>query len=510
MGDTKNINKNLASILSTPLRIVQDKALPILTAYLGFTEAACSGNCEKQIQDNIEANRVKVFEIKANEALDFENFKVESSLKMKASDTPFKDAPQGSVIVVPVMGVMMRESSYSWRYGYIQGTRELEDIVRAADASPNISAIVFKAKTPGGEAAGNESLARTIKSCSTPTLMSFEGLASAGLEAFIGVDENYALEKDSYYGSLGTMTTVINDSKYWANMGVDFIEVLAPQSTLKNIETRSAREGDSKPMEDLLEKSTDFFIKDVKKARPQIIDDGKIFKGQIYNAVEALKIKAIDGIKDFDYVLKRAAFLGRKNKRNNKSKEMKTAEELAEEKLAAEKTADTVTISKEDKNVLDKMKGFFASFGKHADGDVEEITPIQKATAEIDTLKGSIVNQQKTIDELTADREALQTRVSDFEADTANLKDAKVLEGEKPFETVEAMVKVYNEAFAHNLELGGPGKAANLPVPDKEELDVNASNVADKELTVSQREAQIEKKMADRKKAREAKETEKK
>ena len=517
MSDNKNKpDKNLVSILTTPLRVVESKALPILTAYSSLVEASKEGGNEQQIEKNILEAQAKVLEVKHNDAEQFEDFKVEASIKASGVSA-FGDATPGSIVVIPVRGVMMRESSYSYSYGFIRGTRELEGLVKAAELSANVTAIVFDVKSPGGEAAGNESLARVIKSCSIPTLVSFEGLASAALEAFIGVDELYALEKDSYFGSLGTLTSVMNASKYWADMGVEIVDIYAPQSTLKNIESRAAKEGNIKPMQDRLEASTDFFINDVKAARPQIVDDGRIYKGALYNAVEAKKIKAIDGIKDLEYVINRAAFLARKQKRSNNSKlnsdmnaaekaaETAAAEKLAADKAAATKEVETVEVSKEDKSILDTIKTALGLSTKKVETPVVDEAAVKAAAdaQEVVRLTTLVGTHEKTIEAISQEKVVAETKASELEADLANLGQAKTVEGEEPIKTVAGMVEAYNATFEHNKALGGNGKAPATPVADQEGDDVSkVENNVHSFKSVEDREAEIEKALEAKRKAK--------
>jgi protease-4 len=493
-----NKDNSIISILSTPLRIREDKALPILTAYSSFLDAVKEGSSEKQIDENVEQSQIKIYEFSSDQSEcdsfeDFKDFKETASLKSHGVSS-FSNVSAGSIAVIPVRGVMMRETTYSYRYGYIIGTRELESILTKAENSDNIDGIVIQLKSPGGEAAGNESLARVIQRVkkSKPVLVSFEGMASAALEAFISSTEIYALEKDSYFGSLGTMTTLVNDSKFWSDMGVDFIEIYAPQSSLKNIESREAKNGNSDPMKDRLKKSTKFFIDDVKKARPQIKDDDKIFKGAIYNAVEALAIDAIDGIKDFNYVLNRTAFLARKSKRAN------TKKVSLENK---NKETETVQVSKEDKNLLDRAKAFFGGGTKEAAPEkTEHEIAIEKATSEISGLKTAALSYQKQIAELEADKAKTVEAMGVLEADVAHLSDAKLVDGEEPFGTVEAMVKVYNQTFEHNKELGGQGKNANLPVNNKEqESGISENKIGLKTESVDDAYARIQKNLKEKK-----------
>lgn len=492
MNIDKEINTALGAILATSLRVNGELASPILLSYANIVKMQNSSELEKLLESNRVAALPSIME---GEYKQGEGFKVSEEYKIEGS-LSLDTTASNSILVIPVNGIMMRESSFSFYEGYITGTRELESIIKQAAKLDNISAIVINLKSPGGEAAGNESLAKAIKAAKSvkPVLVSFEGMASAALEAFIGATEIYAVEKGSYFGSLGTMTSVSDTSSYYESMGIKNTVIYAPQSSEKNKEVRSVLEGDFKPMEDRLGKTTDFFIKDVKNARPSIIDDGKFFKGAIYNAVEALNMKAIDGIKDFDFVINRAAFLSKKDARNNQSKNMKTDD------LGANVQADENEISKEDKTFLSQLRAMFKGSEKTATLEEQNNT---KLSGEVEQLKANLATNGNIIKDLEATKEqletkvaALQTNIEALELDAKALTEAKTVEGQQPFKSFSELVTAFNEVFEHNKELGGKGAAPSLPVAQKESTDVLEKTVQNyKNKSLVQIEAEIEKKL---------------
>ncbi len=378
----------------------------------------------------------------------------------------FTKIEKGSIAVVPVMGAMMRDSYCTMSDGFVSGTRDLEATVKALDQNENVDGIVFYINSPGGQADGNESLSRVIASTKTPTVGFFEGMASAAVYAFEGVNELYAAETQSYWGSIGTYITIADDRAFWESMGVNYLEIYAPQSTEKNIEVNEALDGNLEPMKQLLSSLTDSFIKSVKKSRPQLQDDGHVFKGKLYSATDAMKIGAIDGIKNLEYAIERARILGKKAKKQNSN---------------TNQTTDIMSIENEKKlSFFEKIFG--ASTATEAEADLQNV---QNSTKELqskfDELQKKFANVSELNATATAEIEKLNEQLNQS-ALLAETNEAKVIEmaatltaqsellQSKGFETLEAALQELETVFAHNKELGGV-KAAETPINNQQTVE---------------------------------------
>jgi len=329
--------------------------------------------------------------------------------------------------------------------------------------------------SPGGEAYGNESLLNLIKNIKTPTVVHFDGMASAAVYSFIGANEIYAVERSSYFGSIGTMATIWDDTKMMEEFGIEVRDIYAPQSELKNEDWRKAMDGDDTVYEAELGKLAGHFISAVQKARPSIKDDKRIYKGAIYTAEEAYKMGAIDGIKSLDFVLERAAFLGRQAARGKGINNSETQSNMTQVKMSAKE--------------LTAWQKFKAAFGLVGDEDEQqdEATSSGKAleimASQLETVtaeKATLAQQLEALSvekaDLAAQLEAANAAKVETEqqleaskaALAATLYTAQVVVGAEPFADVDALVASYNAVVAHNIELGGDGKAPALPVDNKE------------------------------------------
>lgn len=479
MNDSNNIKRVIKAIASHPLFMQRQEALNLAFKYDAILNSGILAN-DKLLEIHQE-------KMEALTAVQFHS--ASKSVVTGKLGGDFENVPNGSVAVIPVMGVMSRDSYCSLQNGFVTGTRDLEKTVEMLDLNENVEGIVFYINTPGGQASGNESLSKKIQACKTPTVGLYEMMASAGVGAFQGVDELYAVESSSVWGSIGTYISFYDDKRLLDEMGIDIYEIYAPQSTEKNKTFREAIEGNEEPMKEYLAKMTDNFIKQVKKARPNLKDDGKVFKGEEYNAMEAKKIGAIDGIKDLNQAIERARYLFRNGKQKRKSAATKNLSIMSEDNAKA--------------GFWERMFG-----SKNAEQAEKSVEQVNKEMVDLKESNQNLTNQlqenQQSLEKVNAENKELQAALDAAKAQNekhletiATLEDATkaALEGTE-FENVQQLADDHKKVIAHNIELGGR-EAAATPVGDQQDISHTVSNTLEKPMTarekVDQQLAQIEK-----------------
>jgi signal peptide peptidase SppA len=249
----------------------------------------------------------------------------DASIKTTAGpSSPFENASPGSVAVISLKGVMMKDDQWCGP----QGTATIAEYIRKADANPNISSIVLKIDSPGGTVDGTETLAKTIKSTKKPVVAWVDGtMASAAMWAGSACDEIIASGKTDVIGSIGTMMSFADVRPVFEQQGVVFHDILASQSTNKNIEFREALKGNYSPLiENILDPTNKVFIKAIKENRAGKLDpeNEEVFTGKIYLAEQAKKAGLIDDIGELDFAVSRAQKLaGTKAQNSNSTPNMK-------------------------------------------------------------------------------------------------------------------------------------------------------------------------------------------
>lgn len=224
----------------------------------------------------------------------------------------FKDAPKGSVGIIPISGPIMRHDNCG-DAGTMTNTRRIKE----AMDSGNIEAIVLRIDSPGGAVYGTETLSTAIAEATKPVIAVIEDGMAASAAYWIAskAKEIYATNSISMVGSIGVYTSFYDFRGYLEKEGIKLHEIYAPQSTEKNDAYHAARDGKYDKMKASMAMLADEFISQVKAGRGERLkDDGHVFKGKTYYATEAVEIGLIDGIKSMDAAIQRAAELAKNEK----------------------------------------------------------------------------------------------------------------------------------------------------------------------------------------------------
>lgn len=240
----------------------------------------------------------------------------------------FDNVPPGSVAIIPVNGPILKYGGQCGEPGSVHMTQW----VQAADAAPNISAIVVMIDSPGGMVDGTATLADAIKACSKLTVGFVDDgmMASAAMWVGSACDELYASRSTDGVGSIGVVCTIADYAGYFEKEGIKLHEIYAPQSTEKNADYHQALKGNYEMVQADLKVLADSFIQTIKTNRKGRLntEEKNPFKGAMYFADEALQIGLIDGIKSFEEMIagipqpKGNAPADKKNKTEQNSKTM--------------------------------------------------------------------------------------------------------------------------------------------------------------------------------------------
>jgi protease-4 len=218
-----------------------------------------------------------------------------------ASGSYFSDslskAKAGSIAVIPISGPIMKYDNCG-----DPGSKTYEDLVKQADANPNITGIIFQIDSGGGEVAGTQSLASVIKAVNKPTVTIAEDLmASAAYWIGSSTDYIFANTNTTMVGSIGTMISFRDMRPMWEAQGVKFHEIYASDSTLKNNDYAEALKENYEPIQkNVLNPLNKVFMDSVKANRGDKLNADMTLKGQMYTANDALKHGLIDGIGDLN------------------------------------------------------------------------------------------------------------------------------------------------------------------------------------------------------------------
>lgn len=233
----------------------------------------------------------------------------------------YDEAPQGSIAIIPVEGAIEKND-----YCGIAGSATLSQRVQDADNHPNVAAIILKVDSPGGHVDGTENFAQAVKATKKPVVAYVDGLAASAAYWIISGSDNIMLSGETAkVGSIGTMATIRDLTKYYEEMGVKIWEVYASKSTDKNKEIRDIIENGNtntliKDRLDPINKVFTGFVADARKDHINLQSED-VLTGKVYIGSSAIQAGLADDIGNFRAAIEKARELAGESASSSQPKE---------------------------------------------------------------------------------------------------------------------------------------------------------------------------------------------
>lgn len=220
----------------------------------------------------------------------------------------YKDAPAGSVAIIPVKGTMMK---YGTMCSY--GTEEIASQFAAALSSKKIAAIVMDIDSGGGAVNAIAPLANLLSSKSKPVVALCDTAASAAYYVASASDHIMADNNLSAgFGSIGVVTSFVDMQPFYEMQGVKFHTIYAKESKDKNLAFEKALKGDYEMMQDeILSPLAKQFQNHVKQSRGTKLkaETPGILTGKMFFAEDAQENGLIDSIGNMQKAIEKALLL---------------------------------------------------------------------------------------------------------------------------------------------------------------------------------------------------------
>jgi ClpP class serine protease len=215
----------------------------------------------------------------------------------------------GAVAVVPIKGIMVKEAPDIYQVYGICSTARITAAMQRLGSDPRVKAIVIRGYTPGGMVYGTCELSLAVKEAASQkkVLGSVDSMvASAGVFGTAHCHEIFLENLTCSIGSIGTMTTLVNDEKFWADMGIEWIESYATESTDKNRSYNEAIAGKDKLLKkEVLDPLNEVFLATVQEGRGARVKK-EALTGHMYHGPAAIAVGLADGIAPFAEVIQMA------------------------------------------------------------------------------------------------------------------------------------------------------------------------------------------------------------
>ena len=223
-------------------------------------------------------------------------------------DITAPNLPENSIAVITVEGGIYPYISY-----------RIEQLVKTANANPNINGILFFVNTPGGYVHRVDITSEAISLSEKPTAVYVTGMCcSAGMFMFCGAGRIFAASELDRFGSIGTMTTFSDSRKFWEENGFIDTDIYATLSTKKNHSSREAEKENFEPIRESLDIFNESFHRTISARRGIAIDpESDVFNGADFLTVKALQLGLVDEMANFDTALNWVVMEGMKWKAGN-------------------------------------------------------------------------------------------------------------------------------------------------------------------------------------------------
>ncbi|GAA0885834.1 hypothetical protein GCM10009120_44330 [Sphingobacterium siyangense subsp. cladoniae] len=222
-----------------------------------------------------------------------------------------EDSQETVVAVIPIKGTMYKYSSW-YNYGMI----DIADIIKAASASENVSAIVLDFDSGGGSTAAIPPLEEAIALAKARgKIIVGHGDTTCSAAYWIASLCDYIFVNNlltSTWGSIGVMMSFADFNPYFEKLGVVFHEIYADESDEKNKIFTEALKKNYEPIKtDVLSPLAKAFqnkVKDNRGSKLKLETEG-ILSGKTFTGITVVNIGLADDIGTLPIAIKYAANL---------------------------------------------------------------------------------------------------------------------------------------------------------------------------------------------------------
>lgn len=222
----------------------------------------------------------------------------------------FDEAPEGSVVFIPVKGTMLKEDTWC-----SYGTESIGAILVEAAKHKNVNSVILEIDSGGGAVDSVPPMMDAIGQAQehVPVVAWADLSASAAYWTASKADLIIAgNDISSEFGSIGVMMSFADVRPMWEARGVKFHTIYAPESNYKNLAWEKALKGEYDLIKaEELSPLARRFQKEIRTNRQGKVDITQkgILNGKMYFATDAIKFGLADELGNKEYAIKRAVEL---------------------------------------------------------------------------------------------------------------------------------------------------------------------------------------------------------
>lgn len=229
------------------------------------------------------------------------------------------------VAVIMLYGTM---NKYIYDPPYIDSTIRVRSALAQANRDKSVSRILLLVSSPGGHVEGTDELATAVRDSAKPVMAYCEDMcASAGYYVASQASQVFANEA-AIVGSIGTLAYVVDDSEYWARMGIKWHRVATGEAKGSPGIGEEVTEESLRPIQSVVDAMGEMFFAAVQRARGFSREEmERVTTGEYWIASEAREMGLIDGIQNWETTLGAVSRLAASDRRKRiDERRMRTAQ----------------------------------------------------------------------------------------------------------------------------------------------------------------------------------------
>ncbi|MBL7050922.1 signal peptide peptidase SppA [Candidatus Woesearchaeota archaeon] len=174
----------------------------------------------------------------------------------------YESSEIGNIAVIPIKGVITSESGSTLGQSNVAAT-ELIKLIKKADESPGIQAILFDINSPGGSAVASSNIAEAIKKVNKTTISVITEVGASGAYWAATATDKIFANKMSITGSIGVIGSYLEFANFLQNYNITYQRLTAGKykdlgSPLKELEY-----DEKLILQSIMDKIHNYFIEDV-------------------------------------------------------------------------------------------------------------------------------------------------------------------------------------------------------------------------------------------------------
>ncbi len=211
--------------------------------------------------------------------------------------------------VIPVKGSIISDTSDSY-LGYEPGARDVIDLIKAADADTQVSAIMLDINSGGGSVVASKELARAVAEAEKPVVAYIGEVGASGAYLVAASADYVVCDEDSLTGSIGVVSLFPNYRGLMNITGVDMTVMTSGDMKAAGNPYEEFTPEQEGLYTALLLEAFDSFKAQIMLYRPAITGLDELSDGRVVSGRQALNYGLVDEVGSRSLALRRAAQMG--------------------------------------------------------------------------------------------------------------------------------------------------------------------------------------------------------